>query len=184
MPQINSGSYLTREEINENKYKFNQPLIRLCCMSLLVLACSSCAVMCLAVGYAKYNKPKPIVATAEYQKAQKQAARLNKRLAVLRETRPNNLNVCNIVNVIANAATSVNVKINDISVDAKKFIIKGTAQNVEQANKFADTLNLGQEYQKTVNDIKASGTESDLSFSVTVLPKLTANPPTTKGGTK
>ena len=175
MLPINSGSFLTSEEIRKTKYEYNKPLIRLCCIAIFVLTAVSCAVMGAAVGYARYTAPKPIVNEAEYAAAQKQANSINKSLAIVRESRPSDLDVCDVISKISNAVALSEITVTNISINDKQFVIKGLSKNIDGANHFVDSLEFdNSKYSKSLSDISDNTSDkvSNMDFTVTILSNI------------
>lgn len=172
MLPINLGSFLTKEKINETKYNYNKPLIKLCCIALLVLTSANCAVMGAAVLYAKYNVPKPIISASEYSAAQKQAMNVTKSLAVIRDVRPNNLDICDVVSKISSAAASSKISVTEIEANANKFVIKGVTKNIKDANAFSEALDFDKTYTKSISNISNNSSDSlkNMDFTVTITP--------------
>lgn len=172
MSLIKLGSFLTEEQISENKYKYNKPIIKLATISCLIFALSSCIVMGFAVIYMKINTPQPIVSEEQYLKAQKQSLRINKDLALIKSIRKD-FNVCKVVSLIGAAANTSDVNLTHISLNSNQFIMKGFAKDLDVANKFNDSLFFDDRYSKNLSNIQGTSSSKDIEFTTTVICPIT-----------
>lgn len=153
------GSFLTESQKNEAKYRFNKPLIRLCCVGFLCFSLGGIAALGVAMFHAVYTAPHAIVPAVAYSRAQTTSNRVTKSLAVIKEAHPQNIDVCKTMSYFSEgiARSNGNVSINDINISPKNYTIKCIGKDIAVANEFLKDLPFeNNKYDKQLTDIKTS----------------------------
>lgn len=159
------GSFLTESQKNEAKYRFNKPLIRLCCVGFLCFSLGGIAALGVAMFHAVYTAPHAIVPAVAYSRAQTTSNRVTKSLSVIKEAHPQNIDVCKTMSYFSEgvARSNGNVSIKDISISPKTYTIKCIGKDIAAANEFLKDLPFEtNKYEKQLTDIKTSREFSDL----------------------
>lgn len=189
MLPIRLGTFLTEHEINQAKYHFNKPLIKLTAAAFMVFSVSLAACMGAAAAYAHISKPSPIVSDTEYKQAQALAARVTKHIATLKEAHPKDIDVCNIVYILSTASKEQNIAITDVRIAPGSFTIKGQSPDIKKTHSYLQALDFGSKYTKQIKDIsgkddRIQGVEFTISIDEkkSVKPKQPAKAVQAKGG--
>ena len=159
------GSFLTESQKNEAKYRFNKPLIRLCCVGFLCFSLGGIAALGVAMFHAVYTAPHAIVPAVAYSRAQTTSNRVTKSLSVIKEAHPQNIDVCKTMSYFSEGVTrsNGNVSIKDISISPKTYTIKCIGKDIAAANEFLKDLPFETDkYEKQLTDIKTSREFSEL----------------------
>lgn len=166
------GSFLTEKQKNEAKYRFNKPVIRLCCIGFLCFTLGSIAALGVAMFHAVYTAPHAIVPAVAYSRAQTTSNRVTKSLSVIKEAHPQNIDVCKTMSYFSEGVARSNgdVSIKDISISPKTYTIKCIGKDIAAANEFLKDLPFEtNKYTKQLTDIKTSREFADMP-SVPAMP--------------
>lgn len=128
--------------------------------------------MGVAWFYETNSAPHPIVSTAVYSKAHAAASRVTKNIAVLREARPSDIDVCNVVNIISDsvARSNGNITIKDMSIKPKNYTLKGYGKDISAVNDYVKFLEFDSaKFDKQLSDVKSKNKSPG--------PKLPSAPP-------
>ena len=159
------GSFLTESQKNEAKYRFNKPLIRLCCVGFLCFSLGGIAALGVAMFHAVYTAPHAIVPAVAYSRAQTTSNRVTKSLSVIKEAHPQNIDVCKTISYFSEGVvrSNGNVSIKDITVSPKTYTIKCIGKDIAAANEFLNDLPFeSNKFNKQLTDIKTSREFSDV----------------------
>lgn len=155
----NCGSFLTQKEKSESVFSFNKPLIRLCCAGFLVFSLSSLVTMGIAMFYATYSAPHPLFPTASYSKAHAASSRVTKSLALLKEARPSDIDVCKVIDIVSTgiAASNKDITLKDFIIRPQNYSIKGYGKDISTVNNFMRNLDFpAAKFEKQLSDIKSN----------------------------
>lgn len=173
MLPIRLGTFLTEHEINQAKYHFNKPLIKLTAAAFMVFSVSLAASMGAAATYAHICKPSPVVSESEYKQAQALAASVTKHIATLKEAHPKDIDVCNVVYILSTAAKAQNIAITDVSIAPGSFTIKGQSPDIKKAHSY----DFGSKYTKQIKDISGKDDRiQGIAFTISINEKKTVKP--------
>lgn len=153
------GSFLSARQKGESLYQYNKPLIRLACAGFLAFSLAALATVGGALFFSVYSAPRPIVPAASYSKANAASSRVTKSLAVIREARPQGIDVCNVIAVVSEAvaASKENVSVKDLLVKPQAYTVKGVGKDVLAVNDFLKALDFdSKKYDKQIGDIKSN----------------------------
>lgn len=163
----NYGSFLNPKEKSEAIYTFNKPLIRLCCVSFFVFSLMALATVGTGLFYSMYTAPHPLVPASAYAKANAASSRVTKSLSTLREARPQNIDICNVISIVSEgvARNGERISIRDLNLKAQNYTIKGVGKDILSVNDFLKSLDFpSTKFDKQLTDIKSN-------------PKLSVKPP-------
>lgn len=181
MLSVNYGNFLTKSEAQKASYEFNRPIINLVASTICTFCVTGAALTAALCAYAYLLGPEPSFSSDDFAKAQSLNNNLSKGIAVMKQARPNGINVMSVVSQITEHKPS-DVSIENIKVVPGHYAIKGFAKDQELANEFASALDFGKDFQCAVTSI--SFEKGVYAFTVEASAKAKATPKASqnKGG--
>ena len=171
--QVKYGTFLRKQELSNARYEYEKPAFRRYAICGLAFAVGMAVMFGVANMYATMLKPVQPYDAGYFQKAQALSAEVSKGLAKLKEARPNDINVCSIIQEFTNKPKEVDLV--TISITPDKYVVKGTTNNVNAPNEYLNMLNFPRKH-KAISDIRTSDLVTE--FTITVTPEVK------KGGKK
>lgn len=163
--QVKYGSFLRKSELGEAKYEYSKPLIRKRAICCFAFAAGFALTLVGANMYAKMMAPVKPYDTAYFTKAQLLSTDVSKGLAKIREARPNEIDVCKVVQEFTNKPNDVELE--TISIVPNRYVIKGMTRNVNSPNEYLNMLDFGKKH-KAISDI-STNIDGNTQFTITVV---------------
>lgn len=174
MLSVKLGNFLTQKQVAKAKYEYNKPVISLVAFSFLTFSLTALVISGLALSHTYFNKPIQTFDKTYFEQAQKLNTELNRNIAITKEARPQNIDICNIVQNITQDVPS-DISIKEISVTPQNYSIKGETQTIEAANKYVSSLDFGKQKATALDSISNNNKESK-DFVISVKSKAKVAP--------
>ena len=100
------------------------------------------------------TKPTMTYDTAKYHNMKNLSDKVTKSINIIEQARPFKINVCRIIQNFL-AVKPENVAIDNIQIRPERYILKGSANTVEQANEFSQAIVFGQDRLVNLSDVKS-----------------------------
>lgn len=175
MLRISYGNFLKKSEQTVALYEHNKPVCLLGCRCFFVLTLAAFLVGVVVVGYLYVNKPVKTYDSSTYEAALSQTNNLAKSIAVYKDSRPNGIDVCSVIEAFVREQ-GPDIDFKKISITPKKYVLTAWTKNMGAANKY--TKGLIFDDGKTIQISTVKVVEDTTEFLVTVMDK---GKPVTKG---
>ena len=176
MLKISYGNFLKKSEQQLSAYEYNKPAYLLVCKCFFVLALASFVVGAVSLGYLHLNRPVKSYDTSTYENALRQTNNLAKSVAIYKDTRPNGIDVCAVIEAFVRQQNK-DIDFKKISITPKKYVLTAWTKNMGAANNYIK--NLVFDDSKTIQISTVKIVEDTTEFLVTVTDKGKAG---VKGG--
>ena len=178
-----SGNFLSKQDIDQAEYQHNKEYIKMGLQMILTFVITGIICELIALGYARYSY-QPVGYDAEkFNAGQKIHSALKHQVALIKESRPNGINVLATMSAVMHAKPA-EVTLLSIDISETKSSFTGTAANIDSVNSFCNNIDLPGfkaivETIKTPNQNQSDGAQQ---FVISIEPDKAKLPPA--GGKK
>lgn len=170
MLSLNYGNFLTVKEKKNEEYNYIKPVLKLLVNGILTFSVIGFLVSGIAYTMVKME-PQTTYNSSEFQKANKVSSNLINDLKFLHDARPQDINICQILQKFL-IARPEDVSISNIVIKPERYIVKGCANAVDNASEFTQKLSFENRNTKLA-DIKDKDNVIYWTIEVTQKPKET-----------
>ena len=160
---VEYGSFFTRLEKADARYKFNKPRLRLYVLALFVFSASILGSVILANFYLDFIKPAKNFNNEQFTKTKAVADSVQKSIALIREARPEEIEVCSIIQKLLDKPSGISLL--SIDIQPEHYVVKGVATDMSLPHEYLSRLEFPR-MEKAISDIKSD--EVAVSFTITV----------------
>lgn len=165
MLPIKYGNFLRSNEVEVASYTYNKPNIKTFLVALSILGCSFLATIGAGLAYEQFNRPIQTYDTNFFNQAQKLNNEVAKGIGVLKETRPNDIDVILVIDEFTRKVPK-GVDISSLDIKPGKYTLKATTNKVELIDQYTKSLDFGKKYTASVSNINTKDKLSEFSIVV------------------
>ena len=178
MLQVNYGNFLRKSETEKAAFDFRKPVYRFFANTICIFCVAGAVASGLAYAYAYMTVPEPAYSSDLYNRAQALNNNLSKGAAIMKQARPQGINVESAVNKFADARPS-DVVLTSVSIRPELYTVKGFTPKQESVNAYAAALDFGKD--KEVSIASVSNDKGTNEFTINVKPKAKKEPAAAAG---
>ena len=167
LKEINFGNFCKRSETSSTKFNFYKPIISLFTNCIFIFAFIGLMVSASSYLYAEYNVPVQDYDVSTYQKAHILTDKIHQSLQMLKEARPEDINICQIMQNLLNAKPN-SVTVSDIHISPSKYQIRGNAYKMDDPLSFVNKMDFGNNKIADLSDVKNKDDVIYWTINVTV----------------
>ena len=160
---VEYGSFFTRLEKADARYKFNKSKLRLGVLALFVFSASILGSVMLANCYVDFIKPAKNFNNEQFTKTKAVGDSVQKSIALIREARPEEIEVCSIIQELLDMPTGISLL--SIDIQPEHYVVKGMATDMSLPHEYLRRLEFPR-MEKAISDIKSD--DVVVSFTITV----------------
>ncbi len=153
---VNYGNFLTLTEMKNEEYCFRKPIIKLFINGLVLFSFVGLLMAAASFGIAKMDNPTETYNSDKYKKANDLSVALAADLRSLHDARPENINVCRIIQTFLSARPE-EVSIANIQIKPEKYVVKGCANTSDIVSEYTSNLIFDNGYSAKLSDVKNKG---------------------------
>lgn len=153
LKRINYGNFCKKSETELAEFNYYKPIISLITNCFCLFAFIGIAICGSSYLYAKYNVPVQDYDVATYQKTHVLMDKIHQSLQTLKEARPEDINICQVMQGLLNAKPN-SVSVSDIHITPSRYQVKGSAYKVDEPMSFVSKMDFGKNKVADLSDVK------------------------------